>query len=829
MPMRTFRYRCRSSATGTWLLALTLVLLALPIGRAGAQEDAASQLEELFGLTKEPTEGAPAEGVPAEGVPAEGVPVEGVPAEGVPAEGVPAEGVPAEGVPAEGVPAEGAAPPTPAEEEAAATGYGAAGLSVNLAGADLQNNWRMMVHYFKLARFDLAADFAKRVLAANPDATEVLALTESPSTGYDVLIKMAHVQDLVGVVGRILTLADEGAYLKRTDANRIQANLLRLGDGPRPYYLAMKELKYSGPYVVPHALAILQDPSRKELATFVIRAMEELGRPVVLPLLAALRTPKDDVKLTIINILGTIGYPYALPALKAVVENPKTTDTLKAAATSAILKIADESALVIPAKTLYLHMAERYYYKKILVADDRLPTYDLFDWVEGTGLLYRAAPSLAVNEILASRACADALKADPGALDAVALWVSSLMQMEAELQGKTAREADPFLPDDMPSVDFFARAVGQQHLYKVLDRALQDRNTTVAVRAAKALQDVANEEFLTLYGQADVGSPLVLALGYPDQRARFAAAFALAAIRPRNPFTGAGKVIPILSEALNLEAQKSILLAEPEPDNRNRLQAELKEAGWNVVLATTGNQALASARAMPRVDAVLISSRTTLVSHADVVSLLRTDYATAMTPILVLSWPDDPVKASWIESRVPYLRAVEPGIAAEALLAAADELKREAGSLVLNADESRAISLRAANVLKDVAIDSRVFSARRARQSLLDSLTANRPDELVVAVLGALAEIADGEITRAMTRVGTDETRSTEVRVAALKNLARAARFVGNKLEASEIAALQALAANPDDAIRDAAGEALGGLDLDAAEGAKLILKHGSN
>ena len=98
-----------------------------------------------------------------------------------------------------------------------------------------------------------------------------------------------------------------------------------------------------------------------------------------------------------------------------------------------------------------------------------------------------------------------------------------------------------------------------------------------------------------------------------------------------------------------------------------------------------------------------------------------------------------------------------------------------------------------------------------------------------MAVLGALAEIADGEITRAMTRVGTDETRSTEVRVAALKNLARAARFVGNKLEAGEIAALQALAADPDDALRDAAGEALGGLDLDAAEGAKLILKHGSN
>ena len=808
MPMRTFLLpRCRSTHR-TWFVSLALALALLPISRATAQEET-------------PAEAAPAEAVPAEAVPAEAAPAEAAPAEAAPAEATPAAAAPAAAAPAE-------APVTPAEEEAAATGYGAAGLPTSVAGADLQNHWRMLVHYFKLARFDLAADYAKKVLDAGPDAKAVLALVESPSTGYDLVIQMVRVAELEPSVGRILTLADEGAYLKRTDAARIQANLLRLGQGPRPYFLAMKELKYSGPYIVPHALAILQDPGQKDLAPFVIRALVELGRPEVLPLLAALRTPKEDLRTTIVTILGDIGYPYALPALKAVVESPNASDTLKAAATAAILKIADERVLATPAKALYLDMAEKYYYGKIIVADERLPTYDLFDWVEGTGLLYRAAPSKSVNEILAARACADALKTDPGALEAVAFWISALMQMEAELPGKTARQADPFLPDDMPSVDFFARAVGQQHLFKVLDRALQDRNTPVAVRAAKALQDVANEEFLTLYGQADVGSPLVVALTYPDQRVRFAAAFALAAIRPRNPFTGAGKVVPVLSEALNLEAQKSLLLVEPEPDNRNRLQAALKEAGWTVAVATSGNQALATARAMPRIDAVVLSSRTANVSHADVVTLLRSDYATAMTPILVLSWPDDPVKASWLESQVPYLKAVEPAIPADALAAVVDKLKQAAGSMVLDADASRRTSLQAAEVLKQIAVESRIYSARRARQSLLESLT-NRPDELAIAVLGALAEIADGEITRAMARVGTDETRSKEVRVASLKALAAAARVVGNELEADQIAALQALAANPDDALRDAAGEALGGLDLDASEGAKLILKHGSN
>jgi CheY-like chemotaxis protein len=738
----------------------------------------------------------------------------------------PAAAAPAADAPA--APAEGTPVDTTPADEAAATGVGAAGLPVTVAGADLQNDWRMMVHYFKIARFDLAKAMGEKVLASSPDAATVLALAESPSTGYDLVVRMVRVEEMGDVPAKLLTLADEGARTKKTDAARIQANVLRLGEGPRPYFLAMQELKYSGPYVVPHALAVLQDPGKKDLSPLVQRALVELGRPVVLPLVRSLATPSDKLRETIVAILGDIGYPYALPALKAIVESPKSGETLKDAATKAILKIADESILKTPAKTLYLDLAEKYYTGKILTADLRQPTTDLFDWVEGTGLLYRAAPSAAVNEILAARACADALKADPGALEAVALWVSSLMQMEAELGDKTAREADPFLPDTMPSVDFFARAVGQQHLYKVLDLALRERNTVVSTRASRALEDVANEDFLALYGKGDTGSPLVMALTYPDQRVRFAAAFALAAIRPAKTFTGAGQVVPVLTEALNLEASKSILLVEPEPDNRNRLQAKLKDDGWNVVTAMTGNQALSAARAMPRVDAVALSSRTKDVNHADVVSLLRSDHNTAMTPIVILSWPDDPVKASWLESKIGYVKSVDPAIEPDALVQTVDELKKAAGSLVLDADASRAASLHAAAVLKDIAVASRVYSAQRARQSLLDSLT-NRPDELVVAVLAALAEIPDGEITRAMAAVGVDKERSKPVRVAALKALSRAARFVGNELEAGAVTAIQAMAAEEDDQLRDAAGEALGSLDLDAADGAKLILKPGAN
>jgi len=835
MLMRDALLRRSRSTLGSLIVILAVTVIALWAGRAVA-EDAADAPAADAPAADAPAADAPAADAPAADAPKAEKPAAKKPAAEKPAAKKPeAEKPEAEKPEAEMPEAEmpeaetpGAEPPVPATEEAAATGFGAAGLPITAVPAELQNDWRMLVFYFKLARFDLAKAQGEKVLAANPAPAAVLALAESPSTGYDLVVKMVRVTEMGDVPAKILKLADEGARTKRTDTSRIQSNLIRLGQGPRPYFLAMQELRYSGPYVVPHALAILQDPGKKELAPFVRRALTDLGRPVVLPLVRALKTPDAKVKEVVIAILGDIRYPYALPALKALVENAKSTDGIKAAATQAILKIADESMLKTPAKTLYLDLANKYYYGKIVEADMRQDTWDVFDWVEGTGLLYRAAPSKAVNDILAARACSDALQADPGALEAVALWLSAMMQMEAELGGKSAREADPFLPDTMPSVDFFARAAGQQHLYKVLDRALSDHNTPVAVRACRALEDIANEQFLTLYGQGDVGSPLVMALSYPDQRVRFAAAFALTAVRPKKPFTGAGKVVPVLGEALNLEAAKSILLVEPAADNRNRLQAKLKEGGWNVVTAMAGNQAISTARAMPRIDAIVVSSQTKDVTHADVISLLRSDYQTAMTPIVVLSWPDDPVKASWLESKIPYLKAVGQTIEADALLTEIEALKKAAGSMVLEAEAARAISLQAAQVLKAVAISSQVYSAKRARQSLIDGL-ANRPDPLVIGVLGALAEIADDEITRAMAAVAVDAARSKPVRVAALEALARACRFVGNKLDAGQVAALQAMAAEKDDQLRDAAGEALGSLDLDASDGTKIILKHAAN
>jgi CheY-like chemotaxis protein len=820
----------RRHALSAWMVLGALTLCLVPVGAALAADAGAAAPAAPAVVPVPPPPAAPtapgAAVVPVPPPPPTAAPPTAAPPTAVPPTAAPPIAAPPTAAPPiETTP--GAVSVTPTAEQAAASGFGGAGLPVSVVPASQQQNWVMMVHYYRLARFDLAKAEAEKFLAGKPTPEAILALTESPSTGYDLIVKMVRIPDLADLAAQILTAADEGARLKRTDGNRINMNLMRLAEGPRSYFLAFKELEYSGEYTVPYALALMEDASKAALGRDIYRALVQIGKPVVLPLTRALATSNVKLREQIVMILGDIGYSYSTAALKALIEDPKQPDIIKAAATKAIQQYNDKEVMSTPAKMLYVDLAEKYLSGKVTVADPRRPTTDVFDWVPGKGLLYRPAPSAVVNDILAVRACYDALTIDPDALEAVSLWATSLMDMESKTAGKPARESDLFLPENMPPVEFFVEALGQQHLYRVLDRAMREQNSYITVRTCRALEKIANEDFLRLYeGPGNAGSPLVMCLTYPDQRVRYAAAFALVGIRPTKEFNGYKRVVPALVEALNLEARKSILLVEPESDNRNRLQARLKEGGWYVVTATNGNEALSLARSMLRIDAVMISSRTKDISHGQLITQLRGDYETALTPILVLSYPDDPIKASWLEAKIPYVKAVEPGAEPDALLPEIDALKKAAGSTTMDPDASRAASLRAAELLKEVARTSHVFAADHARVSLIEALT-NRPDELVIAVADALAQIPDAEIELALAKVALDAGRTKPVRIAVLKALDRSARTFGNKLPDAQVTAIQAMADTGDDDLRVAVGEALGGLNLKASVASRLILKLG--
>ncbi|NIA22289.1 MAG: hypothetical protein GWP05_10085, partial [Anaerolineaceae bacterium] len=394
-------------------------------------------------------------------------------------------------------------------------GRGVMGLPVAQVSAELQEKFQQMVHYYKIAKFDLAKDFAEAVLAANPEPTVLLSLVEQREVGYVLIAQMAASEEagLAAAANRLLSKTDEGILIKRKDLDRIKTALLALDKNERSYQINRMKLQLSGEYVVPTALALLADDKLARLHDDILRALEEIDRPVVYPLVVALETPDAKLKMKIIALLSRLGYKLALPALKAIVESPNEADNVKSAAGAAINAIAGAKARETSAGQLYFELAEAFYYDKItVITDPKRRTTDVWGWIKGAGLTYRPAPTGVVNEILAARCCRLGLRAAADSPELVALWLSAQAQMNFELAG---RGKNPWAPPDMPTTEFFLRSAGQQYLNQVLARALRDNRVEVANQAIAALTEVVNEGYLGATSGSDEGSPLIRALEYP--------------------------------------------------------------------------------------------------------------------------------------------------------------------------------------------------------------------------------------------------------------------------------------------------------------------------
>lgn len=732
--------------------------------------------------------------------------------------------------PAADAPAEPAAEPaaddttaTKAPEEV----VGAMGLPAEQVPAELQTNFQDMVHYYRIARFDLATDFAGLVLAANPEPTQLLMLAEHKTVGISLLDEMtaSDVDDLREAAKKVLTIVLQGVEIKKKDSGRIMAQLERLGKNPRAYELALRELKYSGEYVVPYALGFLADESKAELHDDIKLALVAIDRPVVYPLIIGLQTPDEPVKLTVIELLSKLGYKMALPALKALVEASGTSDPVREAAKAAIANIGGSDALAVSARTLYYDLAESLYYDKLtVVTDPRRPTTDVWHWVTGSGLNYRPVPTKAVNEVMAAHAAEAGLRAEPSAPELVALWISVEMQLKDDLRSVGA-DKNPWAPATVPTTEFFALSAGQQYLFDVLDRALKDDRVMVALQAIRALEDVANQGYLGAAAGA-AGSPLVRALSYPDRLVRFGAALAIVAVEPKQDFIGSGNVVPVLAEAVNLESGQGVLIIDATLDNLNRLKGEFRAAGWNVADATNGNDGISKARGMARIDGILLAANVDNVPYTEVIAQLRTDFATAMVPIILLSGEAERVPFSFIKQNQKYVDQIPADAAMGAIVAKIQVLQNEAGSVALSPDISKQISLRAARELAFIATADLAFTAEAARGALMNA-AAGKNEDLAEVAMDALVQMPDQEVQQHLAGIALAEGASARIQIAALSAVAKIARHIGNQLQTASVTALTArIGTETDNKIRDAIGKVLGALDLDPELASKFILEH---
>ncbi len=691
------------------------------------------------------------------------------------------------------------------------------------------------LHYARMGRYRVAEAYADALLAhPDLDPVAILKVADRDKSSVDTLqIIIAH-SSISDKAAQVLKLLEIGQYETRKNPERIRDNIAQLGGTLQQQDLARRRLVDSGEWAVPALVATLANTDKQDLHLPVRRALAALGKSGVGPLTAALQVKDDFVRLAVIEALGELGYAQAVPYLRAVAVDSGVPEESKSAAVVAIERIAELRGRPTqgPAEELFLSLAEQFYDEASSVkADTRLPEANVWFWdADSQTLAATPVPTKIFGPVMAMRCCGEALKLQNDHADSISLWLAANTRREARLgldveDGDPTRmgEADATRPASFPRALYFTWAAGPRYAHKMLARAVDDGDSSVALGAIEALRVTARES--SLIGEGSARQPLAAALQFPDLVVRTRAALALGAALPRSPFSGSQYVIPILSDALMLTGRESILVVDGDQANLNRIVGELRQGNRLVIGETNVFRGLGRARAeLQSISGIVLATDVVEPSLNVALAQLRSETNYSKTPVVVLAKATQSLQADQSADNDAYAEAVHGLADGGAILSAMGRIEARTGQRRLDGDLARSMAMEAAKTLLAIAIDGRtVLDFTQAEPALISALDSG-DEAFQTAIANVLSMSANKDAQIRLATLGFSEHHSDALRIVAFESLATSAKSYGSLLEDEQLTNLIDIARNePDLTLRTAASKALGALNLASNKASEII------
>jgi hypothetical protein len=420
----------------------------------------------------------------------------------------------------------------------------------------VEEHWSDFLHYTMIGRFDMAKGNAQALLDSNPDPLELLKLSRENPRGYQILVRVHdHAPDpqMGELSGKILALIERGRFMERTSPKIIAEEVRRLNSTDRGWFIAVDRLRNAGEYAIPFMLDAMidamGDPARQGDLANIARALPQIGKDAIRPLVAASQTTNVPLKAQIVIALGKISYPQSLPYLKYIVENSDSTELQQLAKTS--IRQINPAMLSAPAAQLFYDLGEQYYYHAESLAPPADANFaNIWFWNPEEEKLHREQVAKGYfNELMSMRSCEWALKSDAGFGRAIGLWLAAFFKAEST----GIKQWPAYFGEHHADALVYATTAGVEYLHQALARAVKDNNAFVALGVIEALAKTAGEE--SLMYQIGPAQPLLQALTFDDRKVRYSAAIAIAEAGPKESFNESKLVTSNLAEALGQTAQ----------------------------------------------------------------------------------------------------------------------------------------------------------------------------------------------------------------------------------------------------------------------------------
>ncbi|MEM8738634.1 MAG: hypothetical protein AAGG38_09180 [Planctomycetota bacterium] len=687
------------------------------------------------------------------------------------------------------------------------------------AAQDADQLWDDYTHYVQIARPELAAEAVSGLAAVQPgtllDAVEASRFPDPTR----IFQRAAGMESIAQASAEIQDKIQQARLERSREPQRIANNIQRLNQGQRAYENATQRLKAAGQFAAPQMLATLLDPEQATLHPALIRSMQDIGRPMVAPLSAAVTELEPVAQGQVAQILAEIGYPQALPALQQVVEADNTDPTARRIVQAAITTItrntrAPENA---SAAELYLALGQGAY----RTATEQPGALDTYDTETDSGVLWAYNPRLTVTgqpgltpvivpgpvagDVVAMQAAEKALALDPDLDPALSLFVMANLRRENRLAGAE----DPSYPAERQAPGFYAMVAGPERLHDVLDRALNDNDAELALDAIAALSATASLDALR---------PLVRGLGFPDRRVRFRSAQALAHAMPTESFESDFRVVPVLADAVRQTGAPMALVVTPDRDRRNTLVAAIANQGYQTLDAPLVAAASGLVANTPGVDLIVVQGDRATVNTA--VTSSASNYKLAATPIVAFV---DTNTQAYLSARYADNPRVFVALAqGDNVAPAVSQAAAQYSGATLSTNESTEFALSALDLLEEIAVTDTTFDINDGLAALIAGTLDARP-QVAAAAGDVLSRIDAPDAQAALATAALSGTGETQI--AHLIDLAESANDHGNLIAATMSDGILELVKTSTGELAVAAAQAHGALALPTRNAVDLILQ----
>ena len=244
-----------------------------------------------------------------------------------------------------------------------------------------------------------------------------------------------------------------------------------------------------------------------------------------------------------------------------------------------------------------------------------------------------------------------------------------------------------------------------------------------------------------------------------------------------------------------------------------------------MIAASNPTDAAAAAISLPTIELIIISEDSDVRKMVDLEqNIARLQGASMLVLTHTLESPYAVASATDLLMNASVMPA--KAVLKDELKADIEAARQHSGTAVMSEKDAAGYSLQAAALLEKLAITrGHALDVSVAEAGLLTALSDSRPQIASAAgkVLGTLSTTSS---QNGLALKANSAATPTEVRVSLYQSLAESAKHIGNHLDAAQIVDLEkVVSTSTESAVRDAAAEARGALNLPADQARTLILR----